>query len=197
MFNRNQDHKKKDNVVPEFLSNVDLPVITFLSETHSTDYGHDDKGGPLGSYIGYTEKTVREDIFNILKNLNFKCIVIEKLHPNDLNVYDELGDEHIKWKTVKDVDSSELFLNSDMVVGMRSVALLESVLFGCNTVSYQPNLKGEQVCTAVNLGHVQCCNEKTDLANWFRSSINGKKNISKREVLFIKENVPQRIYELI
>ncbi|MBU0467673.1 MAG: hypothetical protein KKD07_00225 [Candidatus Omnitrophica bacterium] len=183
--------------IPEIFKGIERPIIVFLSETHSQDYGEDENGGPFGDFLGYTEKIVRKDLFEALKHVDKTVTVLEKLHPNDRNKYDVFQDDRIDWLIEKDMDVWTLFAACDIVVGMRSMALLESALFDCPTVSYQPGRIGPQLCAAVNLGLVSCLRERNELEKWIFNNFNGKEKIRKEEFSFIKSDVPKRILELV
>ncbi len=154
---------------PDLLANKTKPIITFLSEAHSVDYGvaSGDKGF-LGNFIGYTEHIVRQDIYDVLNTIEKSCTVIEKLHPSDRSKYEPLCNDFIEWITVSEEELWPLLMNSDLVIGMRSMALLESVILGCCTVSYQPNLIGPQSSTAVRLGLIASIYNKKQFLEWLR-----------------------------
>ncbi len=133
------------------------PVITFLSETHAADYGKSPGAcGPLGDYLGYTEETVRNDIFSVIRELGLQLTVIEKLHPCAQATAPPPGDNaQIQWRAYRDVELWPLLWHSDLVIGMQSMALLEAAILGCPAVSYQPGLIGREMCTAVRLRLVE------------------------------------------
>ena len=128
--------------------------ITFLSETHSTDYGtKPGQKGLLGPFLGYTEKSVRKDLSEVVNGLGTPFCVLEKLHPSaNPSEYLPLGSMNIEWVCVTETDLWPLLWHSDLVIGMRSMALLEAKILGCNVISYQPNFIGPDLCTVVRLG---------------------------------------------
>lgn len=143
-----------------------VPVITFLSEMHARDYGErDGGGGPLGPFLGYTEKSVKNDLMDAIGKTGIDCLLVEKMHPSSDEAVSRKVMRHGSFSSlaVKDGSLWNLLWHSDIVIGMRSAALLEAAIFGCNPVSYQPNLKGAERCTAVRLGAATRLESKEEL----------------------------------
>lgn len=164
--------------IPEIVRNFhEWNVVTFLSETYAKDFGVEiNSPGILGSFKGYTEKTVLEDISEVLYRLGEPSILIEKLHPAD-HADANSGvwiNDNIFWQKVKDIDLWPLLWHSDIVIGMQSMALLEAHILGCEVVSYQPDLLGLDTCTAVRLGLIQRLDNKTQLKQWCSSRLTTK-----------------------
>lgn len=161
-----RDHKPPR---PPFLSlKDDRLVITFLSETHAEDYGNaPHESGKLGPFIGYTEHSVRNDIIQLLKKIGRNIIFVEKMHPS---AKDEAlksdSPSKIDWRRVSKCDLPTLLWHSDLVIGMRSMALLEACILGCHAVSFQPGLIGEDKCTAVRLGLIPGLDSRESLKSW-------------------------------
>lgn len=159
---------------PDYLnSNTKQIVLSFISENYAATMGSAlGESGPLGSYLGYTEISVGKDLIDVLKKMDKEMIYVEKLHPctdgPDLQIK-HIG--KVKIVKVKHIDLWVLLWHSDLVVGMRSMALLESAIMGVLTVSYQPGLIGPQMCTAVRLGLVKNLSTKSDLERWCREII--------------------------
>ncbi len=155
---------------PEILKKAtNRPVITFLSETHAADYGTGpDSPGPLGPFIGYTEVTVRQAILEVLARRPDPVILVEKLHPA------AAGDQEtamgvpatVDFHSTRQTDLWALLWHSDVIIGMRSMALLEADILGCEAVSFQPGLIGPELCTAVRLGLVPKIDRLEDLEYW-------------------------------
>lgn len=139
--------------------------ILFVSESHSEDYGESfDSPGRHGEYLGYTELDVRKDIFKAINDLLGRFSVIEKLHPDSSKVPEPLENEKVKWNVVKTDQSIHQFIQkADIVIGMRSFALLEAAVVGATTISYQPNLVGRNNCAAANLDFVKTALNLSDL----------------------------------
>ena len=153
-----------------FEAGLPRPLIVFLSETHSDDYG----GAPgehrrLGAYLGYDENTVREDIAAVLSDLDRPCTVIEKLHPSITRVPPPPEtNRKTFWKVVHDAPLWPLIWHGDLVVGMMSMALLETALMGRTALSYQPDLIGADLCTAARLELIDKGRSRVDLERWFQ-----------------------------
>ena len=171
--------------LPDFLkSRKNFPIITFLSQPFSSDYGSK-KGdhGPLGKYLGYTENTVKNDIIKVVKKINKKCTVVEKLHPSSkLSDIEESLTENIKWIRIKKTDLWSLFWYSQAVIGMRSMALLESKIFNRPTISYQPGLLVKDVCTAVSFGFVNKLSRPDELEKWLLNELNKDNEQDKKSI---------------
>lgn len=189
-------------VVPDIIKDKARPVITFLHETHSVDYGSKPgESGLLGKFIGYTEHTVRQNIFDALRKIGENCTVVEKLHPSyPGNELTPLGDGVVEWITVPNTDLLPLLWHSDLVVGMRSMALLEAAILGCSVVSYQPHLIGPQLCTAVRLNLIKSIYDKNELYHWLKENISIKSKSEGgliKRFPFVREDVLQNITDLI
>ncbi len=174
---------KKPPLSPQFLIPKTRPIITFISETHSVDYGiNSGDTGLLGDFIGYTEHTVRNDIYDVLNKIGNPCTVIEKLHPSDKREFEPLDNNLIEWITLNDAKLWPLLWHSDLVIGMRSIALLESAILGCCTVSYQPNLIEPQMSTAVCLRLIDSIHDKKQLLEWLKKKFSSSQKDSIRIV---------------
>ena len=145
-----------------------LPVVTYLSETHAADYGNaPGEHGPLGSFLGYTEDTVREEIIGVLKESCMPIMFVEKLHPAQREFNCRKTQEgNIAFVVVRDIDVWSLMWHSAFVIGMRSMGLLESVILRRPAVSFQPGLTGPQLCSAVRLGLIPCALSRQELKGW-------------------------------
>jgi len=156
---------------PAVLGEADRPVVAFLSETHSRDYGSGPgEVGSLGPYLGYTERSVRHDLVEVLRRVPKPVLLIERGHPVDERTPTPIGpSDGIEWRSVAEGDLWSLLWHSDLVIGMRSMALLEACLLGCRAIAYQPGLLGPDVCTAVRLGLTQRLDTPRELEAWLRS----------------------------
>jgi len=182
---------------PDFLSDSDTQVVTFLSETHAADYGTSpDAPGPLGAYLGYTEATVRAQILEILRHLGGRVVFVEKLHPAaPAPTQNHAIFDNIEWWTVRQTDLHALLWHSDGVIGMRSMALLEASILGCKAVSFQPGLLTEERCTAVRLGVVPKIETASELEQWLaRHETRGAREI--REYPFAVRDAAERVVSL-
>ena len=126
------------------------------------DQSHGKNHGP-----GYDEFEVRLDLHEVLESLGSATYVVEKIHPS--MAIDELSDlntNKIGWQVTNKMSLLSCLSECDIVIGMRSVALLKSYLTGLPTLSYQPSLVGENRCTAVRMGLIKCAITKQQLAGW-------------------------------
>jgi len=158
--------------VPACIRGAPKPVVLFLSETQSADYGEDDRGGPLGPFLGYTEDTVAHDLMEILSSIDRPCTVIEKLHPaaDPSRIGSVVTGHTVQWRRVASGPLAELIWHADIAVGMRSMALLESSLLGRPTISYQPGLRPPHgPSTAERLGLVRSARFPDELKAWLQS----------------------------
>lgn len=166
--------------LPEILVNVAArPVITFLSETHAADYGTGpDAPGQFGPFIGYNEVTVRQDLPEILARLGERVILVEKLHPAATGDPEPgaLIPENVDFRSTRETDLWALMWHSAVIIGMRSMALLEANILGCKAVSYQPGLIGPELCTAVRLGLIPKVERPEDLASWLAPRLRQKRS---------------------
>lgn len=159
---------------PNFFPTDGTPVMVFLSETHSLDFGVcEGQSGPLGPYLGYTEFSVRQE----LANLTSSIFIVEKLHPSDTRTF-SLPTDCVpgRWINSPKYPLWELLWHADIVVGMKSVALLESALLGRPTVSYQPNLIGPDPCSASRTKVVTRMEDLGMLTAWAHEALNTEKS---------------------
>jgi len=186
--------------IPRVLENSrNEQVITFLSETIRRDHSGDgSEQDQLDPYPGYDEYTVRSDLLSCLDELNLQCTVIEKLHPSaESQDYKVPDHPRINWITVDGALSWAILWHSDLIVGMRSVALLQAFMMGLPIVSYQPNMIGQEKCTAVRLGHVVKLKERTELLKW----LSEKRLFRDRKLIkcpsFARPEATQNIFETL
>ncbi len=175
--------RKSPPAVPEPVDRAaGATVVTFLSETHSSDYGRvPGESGPLGPFIGYTEQSVCRSILEALGSLPGKFVFVYRPHPAESDCPEMSAlPENIEFRLAPDVPLHPLCYHSDVVIGMRSMAILEAALIGCRAASFQPGLLGPQVCTAVRLGLVPIFADLPSLSGWIAE--NGLKR-GRRETL--------------
>lgn len=188
---------------PSFYDDLSRPIILFISESHELDYGASkDSPGPLGAFIGYTENSVRLDIKSCLDKLDLSCSVIEKLHPSaDGCSHLYMDNPESKWLTLQGKTPLWPHIwHCDIVIGMRSMALLESAMMAKPVVAYQPNLIGKNICTASKLGLAKDLKSKDELEVWLKKKfalssdgVNSKNQIFKEK----HKGASKRIIELV
>ena len=168
-------HKTRHMQAPRPESHV--PTVIFVSEQIAKAFGDapGDKGF-VSSFIGYTEKSVRKDIANMLNDIGVPCRVLEKLHPNETGtVTPPTHDAHIEWTMMAhDASLSDAMQDADTVIGMRSIALLEAAMRGFRPASYQPGRIGPDQCTAVRLGLSESLSTPSALKDWLKRAISGQ-----------------------
>ena len=108
----------------------------------------------------------------MLVDLGQPTVLIEKLHPSDASEPGtrKIGDT-LLWRQLRDADLWSLMVQSDVGVGMRSMALLEAALLGCRVASYQPNLVGEDRCAAVRFGVAAKLASPSELKSWLAENL--------------------------
>ncbi|MBU1145315.1 MAG: CDP-glycerol glycerophosphotransferase family protein [Firmicutes bacterium] len=141
-----QNVESSKSVRTELLLKDDDFIITFFSEPHSIDYGTDNSNL---LFKGFTEKDVLKGIVYCIKKLNNylskNIVLLIKLHPKEDGkfILDEVENSMIRYRFLKEFDQRKLILASDIVIGIESIVLMESVILGKPTISFQPGLVGE------------------------------------------------------
>lgn len=130
-------------------------LICFVCECFSRDFA---------DQLGYTEHTVLKDLIQICSRLASRGSVpwhlAIKLHPqNELSEFEHLKNWDRKTQLTVTVHSTEqaplpMVMASDVVIGMTSTLLLESILLGRPTMSFQPNAKKRDNLMATVVGAI-------------------------------------------
>ncbi|NVM01398.1 MAG: hypothetical protein HWN67_03630 [Candidatus Helarchaeota archaeon] len=127
--------------------NRDEFLITFASEPieNSEEENHE-----IRNEWGYTEKTVISYLLTALENISFRknlkiCLII-KLHPREIKSnFDKIkrgfSSKNVRIIINHNADPRKLILSSDLIAGMTSIFLIESVLLEKLTISLQPESK--------------------------------------------------------
>lgn len=152
--------------VPEVLRNTtDRPSVLFLSEKLKAAYGESvGKKGTHGSFLGFHEDMVREDLAHVLTMIGTPVRVVEKLHPAESTKTPPACGDNVEWHVL--AGASELIpllWHCDRIVGMCSKTLLEAAILGRHPVSYQSQTLNPEKCTAVRLGLVPVCMNAAEL----------------------------------
>ncbi len=159
--------KKKINPINkiEWLKILEIPrgtqIITFISENIQID-------SPLKSpnCQGFNEYQVVEDIYSVISN-NQHLII--KLHPAEKN---EKYSKYNKLKNVSIVESTDvdsIIINSDFIIGMGSMFLLEAAIFRNDIISYRPNEKKEFIGNKIKATYI--VKRKSELKKIFDNKI--------------------------
>lgn len=160
----------------------DAATVLLLSETHAADYGAaPGEAGPLGPYLGYTEDSVAHDLLAALESCGRPATLVERRHPSDLRPVPPRGQATTAHTRAPAGDLWPQIWHADIVVGMRSIALLEARLLGRPTASYQPGAIGPEKCTAVRLGLIRRLETEAALADWL-SRLLARSDISQDDI---------------
>ena len=108
------------------------PVITFISESYRDDFPKDTE-----EYQGFDEFIVLKSLLKFAKKYDYNLLI--RQHPSESkNKYNEyLQDKKIVLDNINDYDST--IINSDYIIGMGSMFLIEASLFRDDIISYRPN----------------------------------------------------------
>lgn len=175
-------------------------LVTFISETFARDNGREPgQRGLLGPFLGFTEETVRGDLLDALRKIGWPVVLLERLHPSDGSDPREAQEgSTLMWKQIRGGDLWTLLVESDVVIGMKSMALLEAAMLGCRVASYQPNLIGENRCAAVRFGVAARLNTREELRVWLESNLSTETRwlTPRTDIPFIRDDAAERVAEL-
>lgn len=191
--------QQKPPSVPVFLEEyTKSKIITFISEEFVADYSCNASKdvGKLGPFQGYNEETVLMDIIDILQRLQGEYVLINKLHPSSAKQEKTESKSDGKVIHVRKTDLLCLLWHSDIVIGMKSIALLEAVLMGKPMVSYQPGLLFPNQCTAVKLNLIPIVTDKENLEHWICCTPADGGLAKKKSYPFIDEGAVEKILKL-
>lgn len=163
---------------PTLLQN-EKTCLLFLSEKLKAAYG-DREGtkGTHGSFLGFHEEMVRADLADILTTIGTPVCVLEKLHPAETRKDSPAHGANIEWHVLLGPEPLlPLLWHSRSIVGMCSKTLLEAVILGKQPISYQPNARHPEKCTAVRLGLVPCFATKKELQAALQAPAEAKRMI--------------------
>lgn len=173
-------------------------IITFISEEFITDYSSSeaDDERKLGPFQGYNEEMVLMDIIDILQRLQGEYLLIDKLHPSSAKQENVESARNKKVIHVRRTDLLSLLWHSDIVIGMKSMALLEAALMGKPTISYQPGLLFPNQCTAVKLDLIPMVTDKENLEQWICGNHAEGVRAEGQSLSFIDESAVEKILKL-
>lgn len=153
--------------IPTLLAtNTSVPSILFLSQPLLCAYGkRPGESGTHGTFLGYQEETVRQDLAEILQEMDRNVLVVEKLHPSEERKPPPRRKPNITWYVEKGSDDLwPLLMYADVIIGMNTMALLQAAIFGKHPISYQPGAFNPNICTAVRLGLAELYSSREVLA---------------------------------
>jgi len=171
-------HSNNLSRINEFDRTYPRPFVTYISEELSDRRpGVSSDNNKSKNVLHYDDKDIRNDIQQALLDQYPCCTVFEKPHPrSESNVCLPISSENIHWLVIENEELQNLCWWSDIVIGRKSMGLLEAALLGTPTVSYQPDAYGNISCTAVRKGLIPCYHNTDDLKLWFkRTRTNEKK----------------------
>jgi len=119
------------------------PTITFISEIYRKDFPLESK-----NYPGFDEYDVLDTLVEISKKNNYNLII--RKHPS------ESSNKYIKYLTPEIVldnerDFDSVIMNSDFIIGMGSMFLIEASLFREDIISYRPNERQPFIGNLLNM----------------------------------------------
>lgn len=139
-------------------------LIVYASEPICKVYGEN------ADYWGYTERTIfnyfSETIESLLEKRNRKATIVIRPHPKeDVSYWAELLriSGNINYKIDKETDSKKLIRSADLIVGMSSMFLLESVLCGKKVMSVQIGLLKDNPFVLDQMGVLESITTKEEL----------------------------------
>lgn len=126
----------------------DCPVVVFASEPTAADYGGSDQAL---AYWGFNETVILETLIRVLDHIvqehNIKPALMVKPHPREdaekIRQYAARNSSRFPVCIEQEANSFELAAAADLVAGMSSMFLMESVVLGCPTISILCGLKRE------------------------------------------------------
>ena len=137
-------------------------VVAFIAEALRKDYGNS---------LGYDEQSVLRfagDTLDLICNLysNLKIFLLIKLHPE--NNFDAFHWASSKWPHIKvhviqeEIGPVEVLAVSDLIVGMTSILLIESIIAGKLTVSLQFDSPSRSQLAATRVGAIPYITSESD-----------------------------------
>lgn len=155
-------------------------VITFASEPITDTYKETDNSD---NYWGYTERTVFNELLNVLNIISDEytnnIAIVIKIHPkespdNYLDIIEQFNNPKIKLCVDRNTDPLDLIKLSDLVVGMSSMFLIESVILKKPVLSIQIGLKRENPFILDRRGILNSILDKENLNQMLKSIIINK-----------------------
>ncbi len=178
------------------------PVILFISE--KTVVGRSPQNGNEQARektprARDSESKIKEGLICALQLVGEKCTVLERPHPSHrdsphLSV-SEL--KNISWRISSHDALTSLIWHCDLVIGIRSAALLTASLMAKPTLSYQPELRGANRCTAVRKGITQTITNSDDLADWMVAHWSAKDNCESIRPEFSRKDASKQVLSMI
>jgi len=144
----------------------ETPIVVFVSQPIAEMY-------PPGSttYRGYTEFDVLADILHELSLLSPLPFFLVKTHPKakPAKFAHLLARSAFPVTLAEGIATEELIQAANLVIGMTSIVLMQSVLLGKNILSYQPNLIGQDALIISRMGLIETVKHRAGLATAVRA----------------------------
>ena len=179
---------------------VSHPIITFISEhvedVHSQIYFN--KIGSVRTPV-YDEEKVKMDLVSALTMCGKSCTVLEKIHPSSevTNQTNVSNGPSINWHVIREGRATSYMWHSDLVIGIRSAALIEAALMGKPTVSYQPSLSGPDRCTAARKKMIASFTKHNELVDWLMHNWAMPREIHIERPEFAQKGAPDKVLSVI
>ncbi len=169
---RDTYHSNNLSRINEFDRTYPRPFVTYISEDLSDlRPGVSSNNNKSKNMSHYDEKDIRNDILQSLLDQYPFCTVFEKPHPrSESRVCPPINSENINWLVIENEELLDLCWWSDIVIGTKSMGLLEASLLGTPTVAYQPDSYGNISSTAVRKGLIPCFHNTEDLKLWLKNT---------------------------
>ena len=178
-------------------------LVLFMSEAVARDFGPD---SPY--YPGYTEidalEGVIEAVASIEEHTGLNVVVVAKLHPEESPETFHMGPIATKRgvNVVTDEAAPVCVLAADLVVGMTSMVLLEALIAGKPTISFQPGAGAEDAFVGTRMGVVPTASSSGELASVLQSSlqgadVSGGQGETSRLPAFVQEGSAARVADLL
>ncbi|MBM3778444.1 MAG: hypothetical protein FJW23_09430 [Acidimicrobiia bacterium] len=176
------------------------PWILFVSELHAVSSGTaPGTRGPWSGFLGFTEESVAADLAAVVAGLGRPCTVVEKLHPSAADgnsAMPGLPDSQA-WIRIGHAPIEPLLWHADLIVGMRSIVLLEAAMTGRPVLSCQPGLTAEHgPATAERFGFVPRAVNPGELERWLRRNWRGARRTIPRPA-FAGPDAVDRVLEVL
>jgi hypothetical protein len=132
----------------------DEKMVTFVSQPLIETYGNDPSAP---QYPGYDQHVVLLHVLQTLEALaqkeNRPIVLAVRIHPReDAKWFETLQSKIVRIQFLKDDDALLSIYGSDLVIGMTSTLLVESIYLGCITLSIQPETRRAENLPAITCG---------------------------------------------
>ncbi|MBP8016741.1 CDP-glycerol glycerophosphotransferase family protein [Candidatus Gracilibacteria bacterium] len=179
--------KNKIQLKKKFKIDENIKIVTLCTE-------YIKKNNDYNKY-GFDEIEIIELLKKYLSSFNFNTVLIIRIHPSDSkNIYSKIIDsEKIKILICEGDKEKYILQISDLVIGFSSIILIESVILGLTTVSYQKKIKYDFIEYPVNM-RPKICHSINELYSEVEYSLNIDRKKTKPKT--IKYNI-KKVMELI